>query len=116
MQQFTAWRTSRRGAEGTLRHVARDIVVFHDVTGQFCCQRGSLPTQVVLAPFWCPVARGRLPRSTASQLLGFLHAGLCDGGSATCGHVLATEDMGSATAGEQESQCRSRQAAASRFA
>ena len=82
MQQFTPESTSRRGAEAVLRRVARDIVVFHDVTGQFCCQGGSLPTQVVLASLRCAVAPGRLPRSTACQILGFLHAGVCESGSA----------------------------------
>ena len=54
MQQFTTESISRRGAEGTVRRVARDVAVFHDVTGQFCCQRGSFPHRSFLHPFGVP--------------------------------------------------------------
>ena len=48
----------------------------------FAVSVGPFPTQVVLASLRCAVAPGRLPRSTACQILGFLHAGVCESGSA----------------------------------
>ena len=101
MQQFTAESTSRRGAEGTLRRVARDIAVFRDVTGHFCCQRGSLPSQVVL---------GHGSRTVSAKYSKFNYLASCMLDCAIVARlrglaalVLSAEDMGSAAGGEPAS-------------